>query len=456
MGQIDYTWKDLTQMIPVNHRYRSVRQRMQPMLGALELEDGPMLWMMVLQICDGLSEAKLLSQLPENFCMRWFCGYGLADEIIRAADYAAYKRSIGAYQLVRLVKAVFQPEMTGEVFLSALNLILDDASGREMNIDGRRPYYVLVSEKSERLVELVESRAELELAYVRSDGWTQSLVVFGSEESVRDMLSLLPQLAVGVAKGCDWTKTQARAQSALQDQLVNGRTGSLFAGEHDKFRIVNLMLADKRLALENFLKESRLEQAYSLFEDMIARIKKRASEIHWLQQRHELLKIFCALYNGGFHYQHSEQFYITYERGIDVLIHGSFTESVEMMRSVLQSFELQQFEEVIAVGSSDYAAAAKEMIEKYYSTEITLGDMARHFGITPEYLSSSFRKSVGRNFVEYLTDVRIEHACRLLTFSGVKVNEVAHMVGFANADYFGRVFKQRMHITPRQYQKGKA
>ena len=45
-----------------------------------------------------------------------------------------------------------------------------------MNIDGRRPYYVLVSEKSERLVELVESRAELELAYVRSDGWTQSLV----------------------------------------------------------------------------------------------------------------------------------------------------------------------------------------------------------------------------------------------------------------------------------------
>ena len=79
MGQIDYTWKDLTQMIPVNHRYRSGRQRMQPMLGALELEDGPMLWMMVLQICDGLSEAKLLSQLPENFCMRWFCGYGLAE-----------------------------------------------------------------------------------------------------------------------------------------------------------------------------------------------------------------------------------------------------------------------------------------------------------------------------------------------------------------------------------------
>ena len=103
----------------------------------------------------------------------------------------------------------------------------------------------------------------------------RALFVFGSEESVRDMLNLLPQLAVGVAKGCDWTKTQARAQSALQDQLVNGRTGSLFAGEHDKFRIVNLMLADKRLALENFLKESRLEQAYSLFEDMIARIKKR-------------------------------------------------------------------------------------------------------------------------------------------------------------------------------------
>ena len=134
----------------------------------------------------------------------------------------------------------------------------------------------------------------------------------------------------------------------------------------------------------------------------------------------------------------------------------SFDEAVILMRNVLHSFDAQKFQEIIGVGLMDYAAAAREMIEKHYASDLTLGGTARQFGITPEYLSGIFRKSVGRNFVEYLTDVRIEHACKLLIFSGAKVNEVAHMVGFANPDYFGKVFKQKMHMTPRQYQKNKA
>lgn len=455
MKQTECSWASIEGAIPSNHRYRLLRKRLQPLLGTLELRDGHMLWMMVLQICDGLSEAKLLKQLPENFCMRWLCGYGLADEIVDAASYSEYKQSISAYRLVRLVKTVLEPELNGEAFMSALNLLLDEGAAGAPGKDGDRLFFALISKRDERLVELIEGEPELELAYARCEGMLQQLAVLGSETQVRAVLDSVPQLAVGVASGREWELTFASARSAFEDQQVNGRVGCLFNSGDDNIRIVNLMLADKRLALENFLKESRLEQAYSLFEDMVGMLSKRAKELHWLQIRHELLKIYCALYNGGFHYQHSPLFFSNYISQLELLTHCSFEEAVESMRSLLHSFEIQQFQEVIAIGFSDYAAAARDMIEKHYATDLTLGDMARHFGITPEYLSSSFRKSEGRNFVEYLTDVRIKHACRLLSYGGVKVNEVAHMVGFANADYFGKVFKQKMHLTPRQYQKSK-
>ncbi|MBQ5769722.1 MAG: helix-turn-helix domain-containing protein, partial [Clostridia bacterium] len=254
----------------------------------------------------------------------------------------------------------------------------------------------------------------------------------------------------------DWATTLARAESAFRELQIYGERGYLIRNRDCEFRIINLTLADKRLALENFLKESSLDQAYSLFEDIVDRLGKRARDLHWIQLRHELLKLCCALYNGGFHYQQSPQFFSSYSRTMEKLMHCSFDEAVHVMRNVLHSFDVQKYQEIIGVGLMDYAAAARELIEKHYASDLTLGGTARQFGITPEYLSAIFRKSVGRNFVEYLTDVRVEHACRLLTISGAKISEIAHMVGFGNPDYFGKVFKQKMHMTPRQYQKNKA
>jgi len=339
---------------------------------------------------------------------------------------------------------------------SSTDMVQDENAGSMTKLDGERPYFVLVCEKCEQLVERLMNEPGLELAYARCEGRLQYMAVIGTEEHLTRLLETAAYTPVGVAEGCEWSSTAARAESAFHELRVHGGEGCMFDYQQNAFRIVNLTLVEKRLALENFLKESSMEQAYSLFEDIVNRLSKRARDLHWMQLRHEMLKVCCALYNGGFHYQQSPQFFSEYSRCMDRLMHCSFDEAVVMLRGILYSFDVQKFQEVIGVGLMDYASAARELIEKQYASDLTLGGMARHFGITPEYLSSIFRKSIGRNFVEYLTDVRIEHACRLLTFSGAKINEVAHMVGFANPDYFGKVFKQKMHMTPRQYQKNKA
>lgn len=451
-----YSWRNLTQMIPADHRYVVLRRRLQPLLESLEFGDDHMLWMMVLQICDGLSETNLLTLLPENFYMRWLCGYGLCDPIANAVSYSEYKRSVSAFKMVRLVKAVMELDVNGNAFLSMMNMLLDESAGNMAKPDGDRPYFVLVSERSELLVEEIMSAPNLELIYVRCEGALQHMAVAGSEDQLAGLLRNVTQTAIGAAEGYEWTSTLARAESAFRELQIYGERGYLLLHQERQFRIVNLTLVDKRLALENFLKDSSLEQAYSLFEDIVGRLGKRARDLHWMQLRHELIKLCCALYNGGFHYQQSPHFFIDYSTTMEKMMRCSFDEAVSVMRDILHSFDVQKFQEIIGVGLMDYASAAREMIEKHYASDLTLGSTARQFGITPEYLSGIFRKSVGRNFVEYLTDVRIEHACKLLTFSGTKINEVAHMVGFANPDYFGKVFKQKMHMTPRQYQKNKA
>ena len=132
----------------------------------------------------------------------------------------------------------------------------------------------------------------------------------------------------------------------------------------------------------------------------------------------------------------------------------SYTGGAEMVREDLNRKVELAF--LAAFYSGMLTEKQRRILSLYCEEDLSLGEVARGFGITPEYLSSIFRKSTGRNFKEYLTDIRIENACRLLQQREMKVSDVARLAGFDKADYFGKVFKNRMHMTPGQYQKSKA
>ena len=64
-----------------------------------------------------------------------------------------------------------------------------------------------------------------------------------------------------------------------------------------------------------------------------------------------------------------------------------------------------------------------------------------------------FKKSVGVNFVDYLTELRINAAKDLLKDPFLTMSEVASMVGYESANYFTRVFKKNTGITPTEYRR---
>ena len=62
-----------------------------------------------------------------------------------------------------------------------------------------------------------------------------------------------------------------------------------------------------------------------------------------------------------------------------------------------------------------------------------------------------FRKHTGTNFTEYLTQIRVDHAKKLLAAGEMSVKEVAYAAGFNSQSYFSKIFKKYTGIAPSEF-----
>lgn len=90
-------------------------------------------------------------------------------------------------------------------------------------------------------------------------------------------------------------------------------------------------------------------------------------------------------------------------------------------------------------------------IEAHYRENINLKMIAAHFYMNPVYLGQLFRKTYGVYFTEFLLQLRIEEAKRLLRQSDRRIYEIAQEVGYNNADYFVTQFEKSEGVTPSEY-----
>lgn len=101
---------------------------------------------------------------------------------------------------------------------------------------------------------------------------------------------------------------------------------------------------------------------------------------------------------------------------------------------------------------SDIIQIAKEQIETTFMEEgISLHTVAASVGMSPSYFSSIFSKEMGKTFVEYLTEIRIEKAKDLLVCTSMKTSEVGFQVGYKDPHYFSYIFKKVQGCSPKEY-----
>lgn len=106
-----------------------------------------------------------------------------------------------------------------------------------------------------------------------------------------------------------------------------------------------------------------------------------------------------------------------------------------------QGIQLQQFVEGVLV-----------YIQDHYRTDLSLESCADRFGTTPYTLSRAIKQVTGINFIDYVTNLRMEQAKELLRTTTLKINEIAEQVGY-QPTYFNRIFKKVEGVPPSQYRE---
>ncbi|MCR5508430.1 MAG: response regulator [Lachnospiraceae bacterium] len=113
-------------------------------------------------------------------------------------------------------------------------------------------------------------------------------------------------------------------------------------------------------------------------------------------------------------------------------------------RDVVQSKENQSFSSV---------ERAKAYIEQRYNKDISLDEVSREVDISPYYFSKLFKEETGSNFIEYLTSLRINKAKQLISGSDMSMKEICTAVGYSDPNYFSRIFKKNVGVTPTEYKE---
>lgn len=97
---------------------------------------------------------------------------------------------------------------------------------------------------------------------------------------------------------------------------------------------------------------------------------------------------------------------------------------------------------------------AQNYIQENFCRDLSLDEVSRQLDLSPYYFSKLFKEETGSNFLEYVTNLRIERAKQLLCEEGRSMKEICAAVGYSDPNYFSRIFKKNTGVTPTEYREG--
>lgn len=131
---------------------------------------------------------------------------------------------------------------------------------------------------------------------------------------------------------------------------------------------------------------------------------------------------------------------------------GSFTSALDML-TYLQELLADKYRQA---GSQHQPGnrtfmAIRSFIDEHYLEELSIPSLAKQFSVNGNYISQLFKRVTGSTFTEYLTQLRMKHACEILLKTDLPISEVAENSGYTDYFYFSRIFKRTQGITPSAY-----
>ncbi|HTP06922.1 MAG TPA: substrate-binding domain-containing protein [Anaerolineae bacterium] len=98
---------------------------------------------------------------------------------------------------------------------------------------------------------------------------------------------------------------------------------------------------------------------------------------------------------------------------------------------------------------------AMAYLHEHYAEAISREDLARHVGMSDDYLTHCFRQEVGMTPIAYLNRYRVDQAKQLLKNTAQSITDIALAVGFSDSGYFSRVFRREVGLSPEAFRREK-
>ncbi len=135
------------------------------------------------------------------------------------------------------------------------------------------------------------------------------------------------------------------------------------------------------------------------------------------------------------------------------------------MKFLIILYELSQFsDEAHTLSSSSFARAdthsesrrvqkVQDYVNRHYRDDIRLEQLADLSGMTPVAFSRFYKQRTGKSVTDYIIDMRLGHAIRLLVDSEMPVYEICYDCGFNNVSNFNRIFKKKKEHSPKEFRE---
>ena len=244
-------------------------------------------------------------------------------------------------------------------------------------------------------------------------------------------------------------KETSEARQALKQRIIYGKANIYFyediriLGEQE-FPVSQLHL------LEQYIEHNEIFKVKNLVQEIFSKelVKKYGSaylRIMWIRILNLLLH----------HYERRGRNAAEIEK---MLQNYNLLDRIQSLQEIRQKIIEMVMECVSTESVADANARSKIQmaigyIQEHFAENLTVNVLAEHYGMSPNYFSSMFKKEMSRSAVNYITELRINQARELLYHSELSVVDISKKVGYEDSQYFFRVFKKYLGMTPLQYRE---
>ena len=231
-----------------------------------------------------------------------------------------------------------------------------------------------------------------------------------------------------------------RGDNILDDTLINMKAmEQRYAFENELIRAVSLGQLHKEAQLFAAFSERSFEKRLS---DPLRNAKNYCIIMNTLLRK--------AAENGGVHPVYLDRVSSEFAAKIEQLpsLSANTALMLEMFRGycrLVRKHNIKKFP--LAVQKTIL------LIDSDLSAELSPKELARKQGLSPAYLSTVFKRETGKTITECIRDKRISHATHLLGTTRLQIQTVALHCGIMDVQYFSKIFKNQIGMTPKEYRE---